>query len=150
MKQRAFIVVALSLALAACTSVRKDDITWSGANLMTAPNPGNPKVFVADDKYIVVDQDPIYVKQSTGSNTYEIYWSLGSGSVYYFPDDNRNKGIDWDRPPPPGLQCGAMDNARTYKCKFNKLNEKKKYAYVITVTKDGTNFLRSDPTVMID
>ena len=148
MNMRALVVVASSLVLAACAHVRTHDITWSGASLMTAPNPGNPKVFVADDKYIVVDQEPIFVKQSTGSN--EISWSLGAGSIYYFPDDNRNKGIDWDRPPPAGLHCGAIDKAKTYKCTFNRLNEKKKYAYVITVTKDGTNFLRSDPTVMID
>ena len=148
MNMRALVVVASSLVLAACAHVRTHDITWSGASLMTAPNPGNPKVFVADDKYIVVDQEPIFVKQSSDSN--EINWSLGAGSIYYFPDDNRNKGIDWDRPPPPGLHCRAIDNAKTYQCTFNRLNEKKKYAYVITVTKDGTNFLRSDPTVMID
>jgi hypothetical protein len=148
MNKHTLAVVASSLVLGACASVTTNNITWSGAHLFTAPNPGNPKVFVADDKYIVIDPDPIYVKQTSGSN--EIYWSLGPGSVYYFPDDGRNRGIDWDRPPPAGLSCAAIDSAKTYKCTFNHLNAKKKYAYVITVTKDGTNFLRSDPTVMID
>ena len=68
MNMRALVVVASSLVLAACASVRTNHINWSGASLMTAPNPGNPKVFVADDKYSVVDQEPIFVKQSSDSN----------------------------------------------------------------------------------
>ena len=146
MSKRALIVVVSSLALAACTSARIGDITWSGPNPFLAPNPTNPKVYVADDKYIVVDQEPVFVKQGAGGN--EVYWSLGS-SPYYFPDDNRNKGIEWDRPHPTNLHCSATDAGKTFKCTFDR-TPKKKYAYTITVTKDGSTFLKSDPSIMVD
>lgn len=140
------LVVASSLAVAACAGMRSADVNWAGANPFAAPNAANPKVYVADDKYIVVDQEPIFVKQGSAGN--EIWWTMGS-SAYTFPDDNRNKGVEWDRPHPTNLRCGAIDAGKTYKCTFDRI-PKKKYAYTITVTKDGVNFLKSDPTVMVD
>ena len=96
--------------------------------------------------YIVVDQEPIYIKQ----NEYNaIFWAVDS--TYYFPDTNSDQGIEFDNPKPVGLKCGVQPdtNGKTFYCTYKRSN-KAKYRYTIKVTKDGTNILKSDPTIMND
>lgn len=114
----------------------------------TAPTPNFPNVFVRDDMYIVVDQEPIYIKQ----NDYNaIFWALDPTSPYYFPDTNRDQGIEFDSPKPTSLKCGAQSDTdgKTFYCTYKRSN-KAKYRYTIKVTKDGTQILKSDPTIMND
>jgi hypothetical protein len=116
--------------------------------IVSAPSPNFPNVFVKEDLYIVVDQEPIYLKQ----NDYNaIFWALDATSSYYFPDTNRDQGIEFDSPKPTSLKCGAQPdtNAKTFYCTYKRSN-KDKYHYTIKVTKDGTTILKSDPTIMND
>ena len=110
-----------------------------------ATNTGNVSVDVIDEQYIVVSAEPVYIKQGTDN---AIYWYLKSGGAYYFPDTTQDRGIDFQAPHPTALSC-HLDNGDkyTFVCTYKK-SSKKKYLYAIKVTKDGTNILTSDPTVM--
>jgi hypothetical protein len=110
-----------------------------------ATNVGYVSVDVIDGQYIVVSQEPVYVKQDTDN---AIYWYLKPGGPYYFPDTTQDRGIDFQAPHPTALSC-HVDNGDKYTfiCTYKK-SSKKKYLYAIKVTKDGTNILMSDPTVM--
>ena len=103
-------------------------------------------VQVAADATIVVSQEPIFVRQDTDN---AIYWQLPSGGPYYFlPKDSKFPGIVFDHPQMPQTSCDNNNkDPYTYICTYKKA-ERKKYTYTIQVTKDGTNVLKSDPTVM--
>jgi hypothetical protein len=105
-------------------------------------------VQVVNDAYIVVSQEPIYVQQETDN---AVYWSLPPGGPYYFPPKGSAKpGIVFDPPRMPQTDCYNYNGDRyTFVCTYKKAN-KKKYTYAINVTKDGTNIITSDPTVMND
>lgn len=114
-----------------------------------ATNMAYVSVSVINDTYIVVSQEPIYVRQGDDN---AIYWSLDPNGRYYFPDTARDHGIDFQPPPPhpTDLKC-TTDNGDiyTFVCTYKRAT-KSKYPYTIKVTKDGTNILKSDPTVMND
>jgi hypothetical protein len=113
--------------------------------LVEATSTGYVSVDVIDEQYIVVNVEPVYIKQDTDN---AIYWYLKPGGAYYFPDTRQDRGIDFQAPHPTDLSC-HLDNGDKYTfiCTYKKA-PKKKYLYLIKVTKDGTNFLTSDPTVM--
>jgi len=94
---------------------------------------------------IVVSQEPIFVAQDS-DNT--IYWSLPAGGAYFFANTNENPGIRFDNPPPARLRCDLYNNDKyTYVCTYARGN-RGKYPYTIRVTRNGSTFLKSDPTVM--
>jgi hypothetical protein len=110
-----------------------------------ATNEGSVSVDVVDDAYIIVSQEPIYVKQGEDN---AIYWSLNPGGPYYFPDTPQDRGINFQPPPLPQLSCHTYNGDKyTFVCTYKRA-EKKKYLYTIKVTKDGSRMLTSDPTVM--
>lgn len=112
---------------------------------VVAQNITSLSVDVLDDQYIVISQEPIYVKQDDDNS---IYWYLNPSGPYYFPDTVQHRGIDFQQPEPAHLRCHLNNGDKfTFVCEYNKSN-KKKYLYTIKVTKDGTNMVKSDPTVM--
>ena len=95
--------------------------------------------------FIIVSQEPIFVQQDT-DNT--IFWSLPAGGAYFFRMLNENPGIDFDNPQMPQTQCDLFNHDKyTYVCTYNKAN-RAKYPYTIRVTKNGTDIVKSDPTIM--
>ena len=102
-------------------------------------------VQVVGEQIIVVSQEPIFVQQDE-DNT--VYWSLPAGGTYFFPNSNQNPGIKFDNPMMPRTQCDLYNHDKyTYVCTYKKAN-RAKYPYTIRVTKNGTDILKSDPTVM--
>ena len=94
---------------------------------------------------IVVSQEPIYVQQD---NDNTIYWSLPPGGAYFFPNTTQNPGIKFDSPPPANPRCDLYNNDKyTYVCTYARAN-RGKYPYTIRVTRNGTDIVKSDPTVM--
>lgn len=113
-----------------------------------AKNVASLSVDVIDDKVIVVSLEPIYIKQQDTGNA--IYWYLDPAGPYYFPNTARDRGIKFDPPPLPGPPCDLYNgDKRIYVCTYNRA-PRAKYRYTVSVTKDGTNILKSDPTVMND
>ena len=134
--------VGFALVLAACAAGGLRGYTPFGVQ---AKNLGYVSVDVIDDQYIVVSQEPIYIKQDDDN---KIYWYLDSSRPYYFPDTMQDRGIDFQAPHPTALDC-HIDNGNkyTFVCTYKRAT-KKKYPYTIKVTKDGTTIVKSDPTVM--
>lgn len=138
-----FAIVGVLLVLTACAG----GMSQRGYKpfLVLTKNVASLSVDVIDNEYIVVSQEPIYVKQDDDN---EIYWYLNPGGQYYFPDTVQDRGIDFQQPHPVQLSCHTYNGDKyTFVCTYKKSN-KKKYFYIIKVTKDGTNILKSDPTVM--
>jgi hypothetical protein len=108
-------------------------------------NIASASVLVVGDHTIVVSQEPIFVQQEE-DNT--VFWSLPAGGTYFFPNTAQNPGIKFDNPPPARLQCDLYNHDKyTYVCTYKRAN-RGKYPYTIRVTKNGTDILKSDPTVM--
>src|SRR5712691_8505642 len=134
--------VGLVLVLTACAPGGMRGYKPFGVRAM---NESSVSVDVIDDQYIVVSQEPIYVKQDEDN---AIYWSLNPGGAYYFPDTPQDRGINFQPPPLPQLMCHTYNGDKyTFVCTY-KMATKKKYLYTIKVTKNGSNILTSDPTVM--
>ncbi|MBA3505010.1 MAG: hypothetical protein H0T80_04425 [Betaproteobacteria bacterium] len=117
----------------------------TGFNPLVAPEPvpNFPNVHIINGR-IVVDQEPIYIKQVEGVNV--IVWALNTNGPYFFP---AKRGIDFDSPKPKHLDCDVVSrDPKKFLCTYEK-SDKRKYAYKITVT-DGTKEVESDPTVMND
>jgi hypothetical protein len=134
------VAVGFALILAACAhgpQFRDFGVTTGSV--------ANASVQVVGDLVIVVSQEPIFVQQGE-DNT--IYWSLPAGGAYFFPNTAQNPGIKFDNPPPARLQCDLNNHDKyTYVCTYKRAN-RGKYPYTIRVTKNGTDILKSDPTVM--
>jgi hypothetical protein len=142
MNKSRFAVVGFVLLLAACAGGLQRGHKPFG---VLAMNITSLSVDVLDDQYIVISQEPIYVKQDDDN---AIYWYLNPSGPYYFPDTVQDRGIDFQQPNPVQLSCHINNGDKfTFVCTYKKSN-KKKYFYTIKVTKDGTNIVKSDPTVM--
>ena len=136
-----FVAAVTIVALAGCATGNRFK-PFVGEVASTA----RASVSVVGDQ-VIVSAEPIYVQQADGNT---LYWYLDPYGPYYFPDTDRDKGIDFSSPKPPGLRCNAdPHDTRTFICTYNRAN-KAKYPYTIKVTKDGTNILKSDPTVYND
>ena len=146
MNKRLPVVVALAFIVTACaTEGGPKGYRPFGVGLSSVVS---VSVDVVDDRgeaYIVVSQEPVYVQQS---NTNAIYWSLSPTGPYYFSNTPQDPGIKFQPALPGNPPCGYYNNdPRTYFCTYNRLH-KGKYSYEVRVTKDGTNIVKSDPTVM--
>lgn len=144
MNKSLFAIVGIVLVLTACGAPSPRVYKPFGVQIS---NIVSVSVDVINDKYIVVSQEPIYVRQSDDN---AIYWNLDSTQPYYFPDTPQNRGIDFQQPHPTDLRCGLdSGNRYTFVCTYKRA-PKNKYPYTIKVTKDGNNIVKSDPTVMND
>lgn len=145
MKKSVLIVVTLATVLAACSAGRIGD---KGFNpfFVTAPVASRPNVFVKDDLYIVVDQEPIYIDKD--ASPVSITWAVADNSNYYFAS---NTAISVNPPRPNGFQCSLTGSpAQLITCTYDKVH-KKKYIYTITLTNGTTQTtLTSDPSIMND
>ena len=144
------------LLLTACASTGPGRTGDSGPDLSTPayrwsllygrffvnPTSGSPKVYLVDDAYIVVDQEPILIRQGDMN---AIYWTIDPGSAYWFQERD---GIKFATPHPTALRCDRTTDVKIYLCTY-KRSDKKKYPYTINVTR-GAKDLTSDPTVMND
>jgi hypothetical protein len=142
-----FVAVGLGLLLAGCAhtgdapafrdfGVRTESVAYAS-------------VQVVGDDTIVVSQEPIFVKQEMEASDRDnkIFWSLPPGGTYFFSNTNQNPGIKFDRPM-PNTRCDYYNNDKyTYVCMYKRAN-RDKYPYTIRVTKNGTDILKSDPTVL--
>src|SRR6516165_5146589 len=97
MNKSVFFVTAVTAALTACAAGRIGDKGFSPL-LVTAPDASRPNVFVKDDAYVVVDQEPIYVVSDSPS----IAWAVADNSNYYFASDD---AISIQPPRPSGFRC---------------------------------------------
>jgi len=142
MSKFSFAAAGLAIVLTGCV----DTPAYREFGVRTA-SVASASVQVVGDKFIVVSQEPIFVRQDQ-ANT--ITWSLPQGGTYWFPNTNQNPGIEFDNPRMPNTRCDLLNNDKwTYVCTYNKAN-RAKYPYTIRVTKNGTDILKSDPTVMND
>lgn len=149
--KRTILVALSSVVLASCA----DWHAWRGHS-WAKPDPNHPRVWVipagANQKpVVVVDQEPIYIKQRS-SNT--ITWSLNPKGEYYFPDDQPSRaGIEFTGPEARRLQakCGQGATRYLYVCTYPRTSETKsrpKYHYIIRVTSNDGDIIDSDPTMM--
>ena len=137
------VAVGLPLLLTACAHTG-DGPSFREFGVRTASS-ASASVQVVGDHTIVVSQEPIFVQQDT-DNT--VYWSLPPGGAYFFPNTSQNPGIRFDNPQMPNTQCNLYrEDKYTYVCTYKKAN-RAKYPYTIRVTKNGTDILKSDPTVL--
>jgi hypothetical protein len=139
MSKSLFVAVGLVLVLTGCA----DTPTFRHFGVRTT-NVAYASVQVVSDKVIVVSQEPIFVQQEEDN---AIYWSLPQGGTYFFPSTTQNPGIQFDNPQMPRTECKLHNDKWTYVCTYKKAN-RAKYPYTIRVTKNGTDILKSDPTVM--
>ena len=143
MRKSLFFVVGLALALTSCA--HHGGIPGFREFGVRTDNVAHASVQVVSDRFIIVSQEPIFVQQDT-DNT--IYWSLPQGGAYFFPNTEQNPGIRFDNPQMPNTRCNLFNNDKwTYVCTYKRAN-KAKYPYTIRVTKNGTDIVKSDPTVM--
>lgn len=148
MKKTAVAVALGTLLLGACAtepgrgSFRPFTETFEKAAFGVA----NASVNVVDDKNVIVDREPVYVRQS-GDRDNTIYWYLDPAGPYSFVAEN---GIEFAAPSPPGLRCNREEsNARVYVCTYKRdAPRERKFPYTIRVTKDGKTIVKSDPSVM--
>jgi hypothetical protein len=148
MNKAAISVALAALLLGACAtepgrgSFRPFPETFEKAAFGVA----NASVNVVDDNNVVVDREPIYVRQSSDRDN-TIYWYLDPAGPYSFAAEN---GIEFAPPPLPGLRCNRDESsAKVYVCNYKRdAPRQRKFPYTIRVTKDGKTIIKSDPTVM--
>lgn len=147
MNRSSLVAVGLAFLLTACAHTR-DDPGFRDFGVRTA-SVAFASVQVVNDQIIVVSQEPIFVQQEEDpSRDNKIFWSLPPGGAYFFPNTSQNPGIRFDPPQMPRTECTLHNNDKyTYVCTYKRAN-RGKYAYTIRVTKNGTDIIKSDPTVL--
>ena len=133
MKKTMLVAAATGLLLSACAShdvrVNKFD-------------PLNPNVYVEDDKYIIVDQEPIYIKPDGKKPI--IIWQLPKGSPYSFPVD----GIEIVKPDGE-FHCNLEADKQRFRCKFENTIPGR-YKYTIRVIGGSGPIRPLDPYIVND
>jgi len=140
MNKSVFLATAVAITLTACAAGRIGDKGFSPL-VVSAPDGSRPNLFIKDDAYIIVDQEPIYVVADTPS----IAWAVADNSNYYFASD---EAISIQPPRPNGFRCSrpAVSRPQVITCTYERVHNKK-YIYTVTVS-DGTRTLKSDPSIM--
>lgn len=130
------VVFALAVALAGCAGHHPGDKSI-GARALDSRNPG---VQVVDEKFIVVDQEPLYFGR--GAKDVVITWQLPADSKYRFPKDGisiRNAGEEF-------VRCHPEQNGLRFAC-VNRNTKPGTYKYSIAV--EGTPAVQPlDPTIV--
>lgn len=133
MKKTMLVAAATGLLLSACAS---HDVRVSNID------PHNPSVFVVDDKYIVVNQEPIYLPKSDKNAT--IVWQLPKGSPYSFPADGIVITL-----PDGEFNCNLEADKQRFRCKF-KNSKPGRYKYTISVIGGKGPIKPLDPYIVND
>lgn len=112
----ALVGLALILGMTACAT---ETIT------ARRPDPHNPGVHIAGGKFVVVDQEPIYVPFK--EKNFVITWHLPAVSGYVFPED----GIEIANPAGE-FNCKLQQNGQRFACAFRN-SKLGRYKYTIKV-----------------
>lgn len=134
MKKTMLVAAATGLLLSACASHHARDAR------VTKFNPHNPNVYVEDDKYIVVDQEPIYIRKNDKKTI--IVWQLPKGSPYSFPAD----GIVIAKPDGE-FDCNVEADKQRFRCKFENSKDGS-YKYTIRVIGGAGPIKPLDPYIV--
>lgn len=133
MKKTMLVAAATGLLLSACAS---HDVRVSKFDSH------NPNVYVEDDKYIVVDQEPIYIRKDDKKTV--IIWQLPKGSPYSFPADGIVITL-----PDGEFNCNLEADQQRFRCKFEN-SKPGRYKYTIRVI-GGTGPIKPlDPYIVND
>jgi hypothetical protein len=105
-------------------------------------DPLNPRVYVIDNKQIVVDQEPIYIQ---GRKEVTIVWELAGYQKLTFPKDGiviSEGGQEFS--------CGTEREESRFACRFRNSKPGARYKYTIKVELDGKALRPLDPTIYSD
>ena len=154
MHKSIFAAISVTLLVAACATggrINVDGRSGFIGSLVTHPNPKNPNVFVDDDQYLVVDQEPIHIKLRQGQNPV-IVWALENNTPYVFAQNPITISSVGASPPLSNLQCplpGTGAGLKYLICTYDDPTAKGKYTYTLRVTNSQTGTtLASDPSIM--
>jgi hypothetical protein len=128
MTLRPLVVVAIVLALASCARMAPPGDTRS---------PRDTGVDVVENKYIVIDQEPIIVHGSA----VVLKWRLDAGSGWLFPPTN---AIVFRDAPAGEFDCRTIADGKQVVCIDR--GTRGKYKYDVTVVR-GSETLKLDPFV---
>jgi len=138
MKQSTLIVAAAVLMLGGCAQM---DGKWGGdTSTRRPPDPHSPWVFVVQDKYIVVDQEPIVVPRE--QRDFVITWSLPKGSPYAFAENGIRISDAGDE-----FNCGLDSDRQKYTCQFRN-SKRGRYKYTINIVGGPNKIEALDPFIM--
>lgn len=132
MKKNLVVAVAATLVLSACASHH--------GHMTRAMDPRNPSVFVVDGKYIVVNQEPIYIPLKDGPTT--IVWQLPKDSPYSFPANGIAIADGGEE-----FKCNLEADKTRFACRF-KNSKSGKYKYTISVTGGSEPIKPLDPVIV--
>jgi hypothetical protein len=144
----AFVVIGIVLVLAGCASPRVGTEGYDAA-LVRKPDPMLPNLFVVDDRFIVIDQEPIHARVRDGKVS--IAWALPFPSDFSFPDDRAIVLFGSESNPlPKDLSCGIVGRAaRVFTCTYTP-SGRARWKYSVRVKKGSTELERLDPWVFND
>jgi hypothetical protein len=138
MKQSTLILAAAVLMLSGCAQT---DGKWGGdTSMRRPPDPHSPWVFVVQDKYIVVDQEPIVVPRE--QRDFVITWSLPKGSPYAFAENGIRISEAGDE-----FNCGLDSDRQKYTCQFRN-SKRGRYKYTINIVGGPNKIEALDPFIM--
>ena len=126
MALRPLVVVAIALALASCAQI----------NPRTTGSPRATNVDVVEDKYIVVDQEPVIVR---GADVV-LLWRVDSSQTWRFPQANAMVFPDGAAV----FNCNTNGNGTQVQCVDR--GTPGKYKYSVTLVR-GNETLKLDPFV---
>jgi hypothetical protein len=106
-------------------------------------DPLNPRVYVIDDKQIVVDQEPIFIR---GGKPVTIVWELPKDQRLTFPPQN-GIAIKEDR---GEFACRVEGDGTRFACNFKNSYKDARYKYTINVQLGSTRLRPLDPTIFSD
>ncbi len=147
MKKSLVIVAGLCALLTACADMRKfyteEQPRTKGYSLafVSPPNPTAPNIFIVDDKWIVVDQEPVRPPGYQQGDPITIYWALPDGGNYKF----QQHGIEIAQHP---SFCNPVSDY-VFRCAYPRPMPGTVYKYAIRVRNDAThtNLTDLDPTI---
>jgi len=153
MQKSVFVAISVTFLLAACATgsrINSDGRSAFIGSLVTHPNPKAPNVFVDDDDYVIVDQEPIRIKLRQGQNPF-IVWALENNTPYVFASNPITITPIGTSPSLNNLQCPLSGGAgqKYLVCTYDDPTVKGKYSYTLRVTNSQTGkTLTSDPSIM--
>ena len=112
------------------------------SKLFTAPDPKNPRIYVVEDRFLVVDQEPI---RCSANDTQTIIWRLDMSQPFVFPD-NGAIVLSGDDPLPSGLVLRVVGAQRkVFLCTYTRTRPAI-WKYSVRVI----NGITSEPLITLD
>ena len=150
MDKNYLVAAAVALAMAGCATSRvgprSAELLEGDLRLLTHPPKCEVGVYVDDDKYILIDQEPVHVRGCATART--VVWKV-DGSYKFAA-----AGIKLKTPTtsPPGPICTRSSSGKQYSCTFSEGAADPagvRFPYTITLTRnDGSAFGSLDPMMI--